>query len=52
MRGALKEVEGVLAVDIEAGDENFKVTYDPAKVQPDAIVAALHAAGETKAKLE
>lgn len=52
MRGALKDVAGVVAVEIKAGDEDFKVTYDALKIQPDAIVAALHKAGETKAKVK
>lgn len=52
MRGALKDFDGVLAVEIKAGEEDFKVTYDAAKVKPDALVAALHKAGETEAKLK
>jgi hypothetical protein len=41
-----------MGVQIEPGDEDFAVTYDAAKVKPEALVEALVAAGEKKVKLK
>jgi copper chaperone CopZ len=43
---------GIAKVDIKAGNKDFTVDYDPGKVKPDEIVAALVKAGETKAKVK
>ena len=43
---------GIAAVNIRAGDKDFTVDYDPSKVQPAAIVAALVKAGEKDAKVK
>jgi copper chaperone CopZ len=47
----MDKLPGVLGVEIKAGDEEFTVRYDPAKVKPEAIVKALHDAGEKDTKL-
>ena len=47
MRGALGELDGVSDVAIAVGDPEFSVTYDPARVDVDAMLAALEAAGES-----
>ncbi len=53
MRGALEKVDGVGAVNIKAGsDPNFTVAYDPAKVKPEALLAAMHSAGEKQVKMK
>lgn len=53
MRGALEKMAGVAAVNITAGDSSeFSVDYDPDKVKPAAILAALHAAGEKETTLK
>ena len=51
MSRALKGVDGIGKVDIKAGPDGFTVHYDSKKVKPDAIVAALHAGGEKRAKV-
>ncbi len=50
MRGALKDVSGVAKVDIEVGDANFKVVYDPATVKLDDLLEKLDKAGESAKK--
>lgn len=52
VRNALANVPGVLEVDIEPGQDEFTVSYDPALVQPEALLEPLHAAGEKKVKLK
>lgn len=53
MRGALEKFDGVVAVNITAGDgSEFSVDYDPAKLKPEQIVEKLHAAGEKKTSLK
>lgn len=52
MRGALDKVPGVTHIDIKAGDKDFTVHYDPAKIQPADMVAKLKAAGESGAKVK
>ncbi len=53
MRGALEKVDGVVAVNIQAGDSSeFSVDYDPAKLVPKKILETLHAAGEKKTTLK
>lgn len=52
MRGALTKIPGVVDIQIQSGDEEFTVTYDPAKVKPEALAEALVAAGQKKAKLK
>ena len=51
MRGTLGKMPGVLGVDIKVGEDQFTVSYDPAKVKPEAMVEPLKTAGETKVKL-
>ena len=46
MRGALRPLAGVLAVDVTPGNQDFTVAFDPAKVTVDAMLAALKAARE------
>ena len=52
MRGALTKLPGVLGVEIKPGDEDFSVTYEAAKVKPEALTQALIAAGEKLVKLK
>lgn len=52
MRGALAKVDGIGDIAIKAGDEDFTVHFDSKKVKPEAIVAALVAAGEKGAKVK
>ena len=52
MRGALDGVAGVGKIDIKAGDTDFTVHYDSAKIQPPAIVEALKAGGEKDARIK
>lgn len=46
MRGALSRVPGVWDVNIRQNDKDFRVSYDPATTDVDAILAALSAAEE------
>ena len=46
MRGALQPLAGVVAVDVEPGNKDFTVAFDPAKVTVTAMLAALTAARE------
>lgn len=43
--GALSKVAGVRSVDVSLESAGAKVEFDPASVQPAAIVAAIEAAG-------
>jgi allophanate hydrolase subunit 1 len=52
VRGALEKVPGIGVIDIKAGGVDFTVHYDNTKIQPDAMVKALVAAGEDKAKVK
>jgi copper chaperone CopZ len=52
VRGALSKVDGVGEIAIKAGDKDFTVHYDSKKIQPDAIVSKLVAAGEKGAKVK
>lgn len=52
MRGALGKVDGVSQIDIKAGDPDFTVHYDPAKIKPTDLAAKLVAAGEAGAKVK
>lgn len=52
MRGALGKLPGVASVDIQKGASEFTVHYDSKQVQPDALVKALIAAGETGTKVK
>jgi len=52
VRGALAKVAGVGEIAIKAGDKDFTVHYDSKQVKPEAIVAALVAAGEKGAKVK
>lgn len=50
VRGALEKVAGVSEIQIEKGDPNFKVTYDPGKVKLDHLLEKLDKAGEPAKK--
>jgi len=52
VRGALGKVDGISQIDIKAGDMDFTVHYDPAKVKLADMVAKLVAAGEAGAKVK
>lgn len=52
MRGALAKVDGVGEIAIKAGDKDFTVHYDAAKIKPADMVAKLVAAGESGAKVK
>lgn len=52
MRGALGNVDGVARIDIRAGEKDFTVHYDPARITPQQMVAKLQAAGETNARVK
>lgn len=47
VRGALDKVPGIAGVDIEVDNQEFSVSYDPAKTDVDSILAALDASGES-----
>ena len=50
MSGAIEPLDNV-SCDIKAGDDpNFKVTYDPKKVDLDKIIAAINATDMTVTK--
>jgi copper chaperone CopZ len=42
---ALKDVVGVTDAQVSLADKRAVVTYDPARVQPAALAAAIRAAG-------
>jgi len=52
VRGALDKVDGISRIDIKAGDKDFTVHYDAAKLKPAEIVAKLVAGGEAGAKVK
>ena len=52
MRGALEKVPGIVEIAIKAGDKDFTVHYDNAKIKPDEIVKLLVAKGEKNAKVK
>lgn len=51
MRGAL-ELDGVEAVRIEVGSTDFQVGFDPERIDPERILAAVREAGEAVELLE
>ena len=46
MRGALKPLAGVSAVDVTPGKREFTVTYDPKLVTPQKMIEELAKAHE------
>ncbi len=50
VRGALKPIPGVTKVEIEEGNKDFKVSYQPSKVKVDDLLKKLEEANEPAAK--
>lgn len=46
MRGALEKMPGVAAADVQPGQTDIKVAYDPSKTNVEQLLAGLKAAGE------
>ena len=46
MRGTLKPLAGVSAVDVTPGKREFTVVYDPARITPEKLIEELEKAGE------
>jgi hypothetical protein len=46
VRGALEKLDGVGQIDIEAGEPEFQVEYDPRRVDRQQMLHALAKAGE------
>ncbi len=46
MRGALEKLPGVAGADIQQGQADIKVSYDPSKTNVEQLLAGLKAAGE------
>jgi copper chaperone CopZ len=46
VRGALQPIPGVAAIDVVPGRKTVWVAYDPAKVSPEQLLAAVEKAGE------
>jgi len=47
--GAVKNLEGCDSIDIEVGNLDFSVTYDPEVTTPDQIMEAIRESGEAVA---
>ncbi|MCR9246235.1 MAG: heavy-metal-associated domain-containing protein [bacterium] len=52
VRGAVEDIPGVAGVQIEPGKRDFRIDYDAAKVEPDALLQAIRAAGEKGTKIK
>jgi allophanate hydrolase subunit 1 len=50
VRGALQPLAGVRSVDVQPGNRDFSVAFDPAQVTVDALLAALRTAKEPAAR--
>jgi copper chaperone CopZ len=45
--GAAEPLEGFNAIQIEVGQREFEVTYDPSVIDEEAIKTAVDASGQT-----
>ena len=50
VRGALEPIPGVTKVEIEKGNKDFKVSYQPAKVKLDDLLKKLAEANKPATK--